>query len=188
MTGVGTVLASLMNCVSQPTAGAVWDGVQSSSTAGPRSLLISGRTRVALILPGQNNARANNLSFAGPQMRRNPHASPENKPSGAGAVGTALLLHMPGDQFGHLEHADLLLAIEDGLQGLVAIDESLLLLVLQPVLANISPKFFGQFRARDRTVANNPGQLFVRLNRLHKSGAGFPFCFRCFRFGSHASI
>jgi hypothetical protein len=47
-----------------------------------------------------------------------------------------LFLHMPGDQFGHLKHADLLLAIEHGLQILVGIDEGPLFRILQPVLAN----------------------------------------------------
>jgi hypothetical protein len=69
---------------------------------------------------------------------------------------------MPGDQLGHLEHADLLFTVEDRLQGVIGVDKGSLLFVLQPVLANVSPKLFGQFRARERTVANNLGQLFIR--------------------------
>jgi hypothetical protein len=43
------------------------------------------------------------------------------------------------------------------LQCLVGIDEGLLLFVLKPVFANISPKFLGQFSARKPTAANNLG-------------------------------
>ena len=43
-----------------------------------------------------------------------------------------LFFEMPGDQLGHLEHADLLLAVEDGFQVLISINEGLLLGVLQP--------------------------------------------------------
>jgi hypothetical protein len=72
-TGGGTVLASLIACVSHPAACAVWGGVQFSSTTGPRSLLPGDGTSVALILPRQSTARANDLCFAGPQTRRSPH-------------------------------------------------------------------------------------------------------------------
>ena len=41
-----------------------------------------------------------------------------------------LLLHMPGHQLGHFKHADLLLAVEHGLQILVGIDQGLLFGVL----------------------------------------------------------
>ena len=51
---------------------------------------------------------------------------------------------MPGNQFGHLKHADLLLAVEDGLQIRVSIDEGPLLFILQPVRANVGPELFGQ--------------------------------------------
>jgi hypothetical protein len=37
---------------------------------------------------------------------------------------------MPGNQLGYLKHADLLLAVEDGLQIVVRIDERLLLGIL----------------------------------------------------------
>jgi hypothetical protein len=37
---------------------------------------------------------------------------------------------MPGDQVGHLEHADLLLAVKNGFQVFIGIDEDFLLSVL----------------------------------------------------------
>jgi hypothetical protein len=44
--------------------------------------------------------------------------------------GQLLFLHMTGNQFGHFKHADLLLAVEHGLQILVGIDQGLLFGVL----------------------------------------------------------
>src|SRR5580658_1111157 len=84
------------------------------------------------------------------------------------------LLNMSGDQFGHLEHADTLLPVENRLEAFVGIDHRFLLLVLQTVLANIPPQLLGQLRPRQRRRADNFGKLLVWLNRLHKSRAGFP--------------
>src|ERR1035441_10062383 len=61
-------------------------------------------------------------------------------------IDQPLFLHMPGDQLGHLKHADLLLAVEHGFQRLVSIDEGLLFCILHPILADISPKPFRQLR------------------------------------------
>ena len=38
---------------------------------------------------------------------------------------------MPRDEFGHLEHADLLLATKDHLQRVIGVDQSPLFLVLE---------------------------------------------------------
>ena len=46
---------------------------------------------------------------------------------------------MPRDEFGHLEHADLLLATKDNFQRVIGVDQSPLLLVLQLVLLDIVP-------------------------------------------------
>ena len=46
---------------------------------------------------------------------------------------------MPRDEFGHLEHADLLLATKDNFQRVIGVDQSPLLLVLQLVLLGIVP-------------------------------------------------
>src|SRR5690348_3801259 len=40
------------------------------------------------------------------------------------------LFYMPRDEFGHLEHADLLLATKDHLQRVIGVDQSPLLLIL----------------------------------------------------------
>jgi len=62
---------------------------------------------------------------------------------------------MSGDQFGHLEHADLLLAIENSLKAFIGVDQRFLFLILQAVLANVSPKFLGQLSPRKRRVADD---------------------------------
>lgn len=95
------------------------------------------------------------------------------------------LLHVAGDQLGHLEHADALLAVENGLQALVTIDLGADFLVLQTVLPDITPKLFGQFRPRERGGADHLGQFFIRCHRFHERCAGFTFCF-CFC--CHASL
>ena len=56
-----------------------------------------------------------------------------------------MLLQVPGDQFGHLEHADLLLAIEDDLQCGIRVDEGLLLGVLELVFLDVIPELLGEF-------------------------------------------
>src|ERR1035438_5146906 len=93
---------------------------------------------------------------------------------------------MPGDQLGHLKHADLLLAVEHGFQRLVSVDEGLLFCILQPILADVSPKLFRQLRPWKGFVANYFGEGLVRRDRFHEC------CIRCsFRFFwcfSHAFI
>ena len=53
---------------------------------------------------------------------------------------------MARDELGHLEHADLALAVEHWLERIVSIDLRSLFLVLQSVLLDVVPKFFGEFR------------------------------------------
>jgi hypothetical protein len=62
---------------------------------------------------------------------------------------------MPGDQLGHLKHADLFLAVEDGLQIIGGIDEGPLFGILQPVLADVNPKLFRQLGSRKGFVTNH---------------------------------
>ena len=71
---------------------------------------------------------------------------------------SALFLHMPGNQLGHLEHANLFLAIEHRFQVLVGIDEGFLFGVLQPVLADVGPELFRQFGPGQRFAADHLGE------------------------------
>ena len=97
-----------------------------------------------------------------------------------------LFLHMPGDQLGHLKHADLLLAVEHGFQIFVGIDEGPLFCILQPILADVGPKLFRQLGPWKGFVANNFGERRVRRDRFHECCVRCSFCFFwCF---SHAFI
>ena len=51
---------------------------------------------------------------------------------------------MSGDQFGHLEHADLALAVEDGPERIVRIDHNPFFLILATVLLDVVPKLLGK--------------------------------------------
>jgi len=52
---------------------------------------------------------------------------------------------MARDEFGHLEHTDLTLAIENRSKRIVSVDLSPLCLVLKAVLFDVVPKLLGQF-------------------------------------------
>jgi len=60
-------------------------------------------------------------------------------------ISSGKLPDVPGDQLGHLEHADLAFAIEYGAKRIVSVDLSSFLFVLQPVLLDIVPQFFCEF-------------------------------------------
>ena len=109
--------------------------------------------------------------------------SQESRP--LGAVRVRALLEVARDELGHLEHTHLIFAVEDGLQVFISIDQGLLLLVLQPMLANVCPKLLGQFGSRKRSSADNFGQQIIRLHRFHEGRAGFSLGFGVF---SHARV
>ena len=85
------------------------------------------------------------------------------------------------DQLGHVEHADLSLAIEDDLHGGVGIDHALVLFVLKTVLLDISPELLGELCAGQWIGTDDGGKRGIRLNRLHESGVRFAS-----RFFSHS--
>jgi len=55
---------------------------------------------------------------------------------------------MTRDEFRHLEHAHLALAVEDRAQVFIGIDLRAFFLVLQTILLDVVPELFGEFRAR----------------------------------------
>jgi hypothetical protein len=59
------------------------------------------------------------------------------------------------DQFGHLEHVDLRLAAEDGLQRGVSLDHPPVLRVLQLVLLDVRPELLGDLGARNRLATTS---------------------------------
>jgi len=88
---------------------------------------------------------------------------------------------MSRDEFGHLEHADLALAIEYRPQSIVRINHGPFLFVLQTILLDVIPEFFGELRTREWFRTDNGGKFIVRLYRSHERGIrlalGRSFCF-----------
>jgi len=52
------------------------------------------------------------------------------------------------DEFRHLEHADLALAVENWLERIVRIDHGALFLVLATTLLDVVPQLFGELGTR----------------------------------------
>ena len=86
-----------------------------------------------------------------------------------------LFLQVAGDQLGHLEHADLLLAAEDGFEVVVGIDLGLLL-VLQAVLLDVGPELLGQLGAGKGLVPDDLGERVVGRDGLHEGRVWCSFC------------
>ena len=86
-----------------------------------------------------------------------------------------MLLQVPGDQFGHLEHADLLLAIEDDLQCGIRVDEGLLLGVLELVFLDVIPELLGEFGPGQRLGTDDCRQGFIGLDWLQEPSIWFSF-------------
>ena len=76
-------------------------------------------------------------------------APPQYKASPAGNAGLKdrrkdLLLDVPRDELGHLEHADLALPVEDGLERIVRIEHGPFLVILATVLLDVVPELLGE--------------------------------------------
>jgi hypothetical protein len=82
---------------------------------------------------------------------------------------------MARDEFGHLEHADLALAIENRSERIISVDLSPLRFVLKAVLLDVVPKLFGEFGTGQRSRTDNSGELIIGLDRSHEGGIGFAF-------------
>src|SRR5579884_2057494 len=78
------------------------------------------------------------------------------------------LLDVLVDELGHLEHRDLALATEDGLELVVGVDHATLFRVLKPVALDVLPELLRDLRARHRAVAHDSGKLSVGLHRPHE--------------------
>jgi len=82
---------------------------------------------------------------------------------------------VPGDEFGHLEHADLALAIKNWLERIVRIDHGSLFLVLASVFLDVIPELFGELGTGQWSGPDNRGKLFVGLNGSHEGRVRFTF-------------
>lgn len=69
---------------------------------------------------------------------------------GAGCFRKSNLTDMSGDEFRHLEHADLALAVKYGPEGVIRVDLRSLFLVLKTVLLDVVPELFGELGTRQR--------------------------------------
>src|SRR5262249_706781 len=93
------------------------------------------------------------------------NTEPRNAEDTASAKTSAQVLV---DQLGHLEHRDLLLAAEDGLQLVVGVDHPPLLRILEIVLADVGPELLDHLGAGNRLVADDLGEVLGRLQLLHE--------------------
>ena len=82
---------------------------------------------------------------------------------------------MSGDEFRHLEHADLALAVKYGPEVVIRVDLRSLFLVLKTVLLDVVPELFGELGTRQRLRTNNGCELVVGLNRSHEGGVRLTF-------------
>src|SRR5262245_44629454 len=88
---------------------------------------------------------------------------------GAGSV----LLEVLGDERRHLEHADLLLAVEHGLQHVVGVDHAPVGLVLEPVLLDVHPELLGHLAPGKGLRTGHLRQLVAGLKGLHERAVCF---------------
>jgi hypothetical protein len=82
---------------------------------------------------------------------------------------------MSRDEFGHLEHADLTLAVKDRPERIVRVNHRSLFLILASVLLDVVPEFLGELGTRQRFGANDRGEFIIRLHRPHEGGVRFTF-------------
>src|SRR4030042_6104226 len=75
---------------------------------------------------------------------------------------------MFANQLGHFEHRNFLFSSEYSLQVSISIDISLVYWILQLVLFDISPQFFGNFCSWKWLTTYNFCQFFTNLHGLHK--------------------
>src|ERR1019366_3694979 len=76
------------------------------------------------------------------------------------------------DESGHLEHRDLLLAVEDLQQLVVCVDHPLVRLVLKAVGLDVVPHLFRDFAAGNWLAADDRGQVAARSYFRGKTFAG----------------
>jgi len=85
------------------------------------------------------------------------------------------LTNVARDEFGHLEHAHLALAVKNCPERVVGVDLGALCLVLKTVLLDVVPKLLGHLGTRQWFRTDNSSELVVRLNWSHEGGIRFAF-------------
>ena len=84
---------------------------------------------------------------------------------------------MLADHLGHFEHANLLLAAEDGLELVIGVDHTPVLRILQAFFLDIGPQFFDHLRSGQLLVADNGTKRSIRRQGPHEGGGGVAFYF-----------
>ena len=82
---------------------------------------------------------------------------------------------MSGDEFGHLEHAHLALAVEYRPERFIRINHGSLFLVLTTVLLDVFPKLLGELGTRDGFGTDHRGEFVIGLDRPHEGGVRLAF-------------
>ena len=82
---------------------------------------------------------------------------------------------MSGDEFRHLEHGYLALAVEYRPEGFVRVDHGSLFLILTTILLDVVPKLLGELGTWQWFRTNNGGEFVVRLHRSHEGGIRLAF-------------
>ena len=82
---------------------------------------------------------------------------------------------MSRDEFGHLEHADLTLAVEHRPERVIGVDLRSLGLVLKAVLFDIVPKLFCQLGTRQRLRSDNGSEFVIGLDGSHEGWVRLTF-------------
>lgn len=77
---------------------------------------------------------------------------------------------MLSDEFGHIEHAHLCIAPEDGCKLLIRINHALVRSVLETMSFDVDPELLGYFCTGHRTCSYNFSELRAHLLRRHKCG------------------
>ncbi len=94
---------------------------------------------------------------------------------------TSVLFDVAGNELGHFKHRNLGLAAENGFKSGIGVDEGLFLLILELVLLDVVPDFFGEFTTGNGCRSNDSGKDGVRLNGFQECGVSFAFWFGCSR-------
>jgi hypothetical protein len=94
-----------------------------------------------------------------------------------------MLLDVSRDELGHLEHADLALAVKYRLERIVRVDHRSLLFILATVFLDVVPQFFRELGTRERFRADDGGEFLIRLDGAHESGVRLAFGRTFFGFG-----
>jgi len=91
------------------------------------------------------------------------------------------LANVSRDEFRHLEHAHLALAVKYRPERIVGVDLSSLFPVLKTILLDVVPKLFRKLGTGQRSRADDGRKFVIGLDRSHEGG--IRLAFRSFLFG-----